>query len=44
MIKHIVISGGDITFLSMLGAVKMLVSDNFIDLTKIENIYGGVMR
>ena len=40
MIKYIVISGGDITFLSMLGAVKMLVSDNFIDLTNIETIYG----
>lgn len=39
MIKHIVISGGDLTFLSMLGALITLANEKFIDLSKIENFY-----
>jgi len=38
MIKHLVISGGDISYFSMLGTIKALIKKN-INITNLENIY-----
>ena len=39
-IKHLVISGGGPSFFQYLSAIQNLEKHNFIDLTKIESIYG----
>ena len=41
MIKYLVISGGDISFFSMLGTIKELIKKkDFFDINKLEKIYG----
>lgn len=39
-IKHLVLSGGGPIMIQLLGAIQHLESKNFIDLKKIESIYG----
>ena len=39
-IKHLVLAGGAYKGLYIIGAMKELINQNYIDIEKIENIYG----
>ena len=40
-IKHLVLAGGAYKGLYIIGAMKELIKQNYIDISNIENIYGN---